>query len=240
MMVYALILILAVVQSLFGVGILLFGTPILLLMGYEYQEALMYLLPASAAISWSQVWDYRSHKLDGSYRKNFFIFCIPALIAGMLLTKHFNFKFEIKVFVTLMLFLAFALRSYAPLRLKMQQLMQRRLKFALASMGWIHGLSNMGGSVLTPMVSSLYQDKNKVLVGVSFDYAFMATIQLVILLFFQGQNFLSEYLIGSAIALTVRYMIGKRVFEFTQDRYYQRLINGFILANAIVLSLSFK
>ena len=73
MMIFGLILVLALLQSLFGVGILLFGTPILLIMGYEYQEALMYLLPASAALSWSQVWDFRSYKLDGGYRKNFLV-----------------------------------------------------------------------------------------------------------------------------------------------------------------------
>ncbi len=240
MTIYALILILAVVQSLFGVGILLFGTPILLLMGYEYQEALMYLLPASAAISWSQVWDFRHEKLDGGYRKLFFLFCIPALILGMLLTLHFNFKFEIKVFVTVMLFAAFAIRSHGPLRIKLQEFTRKKLKFSFGSMGLIHGLSNMGGSILTPLVSSLYPDKNRVLAGVSFDYAFMATFQLAILLVVQGQTFLSHYLIGSAIALTVRYLIGKKVFAFTKDKYYQRLINGFILANAIVLSLSFK
>lgn len=240
MIIYGLILVLAVVQSLFGVGILLFGTPILLLAGYEYQEALMYLLPASAAISWSQVWDFRKYKLDLGYRKLFLMICIPCLVAGMFLTQHYDLKFEIKIFITIMLFIAFVLRTSSRLRAKLQRFMRRRLKFALGAMGLIHGLSNMGGSVLTPLVSSLYPEKNKVMAGVSFDYAFMATFQLLVLVLVQGHKFLSHYLIGSAIALSVRYLIGKRVFEFTKEIYYQRLINGFILANAILLFLSFK
>jgi uncharacterized membrane protein YfcA len=240
MIIYGLILVLAVVQSLFGVGILLFGTPILLIAGYEYHEALMYLLPASAAISWSQVWDYKAYKLDGGYRKLFLLICIPCLVVGMLLTQQFDLKFEIRVFITIMLFLAFILRTSSRLRVRLQRLMKKRLKFALGSMGLIHGLSNMGGSVLTPLVSSLYPEKNKVMAGVSFDYAFMASFQLAILILVQGHKFMSHYLIGSVIALSVRYLIGKKVFEFTQDRYYQRLMNGFILANAIVLFLSFK
>ena len=240
MEIYGLILVLAVVQSLFGVGILLFGTPILLILGYEYQEALMYLLPASAAISWSQVWDFRSFKLDGNYRRLFLTICIPLLIVGMFLTQYFDLKFEIKIFVTLMLFVAFILRSSSRLLVKMQNFMRTHLKFALASMGMIHGLSNMGGSILTPLVSSLYKEKNKVLAGVSFDYAFMASFQLLVLIFIQGHKFYAHYLIGSAISLSVRYLVGKRVFSFTKDEYYQRLINGFILANAIVLTLSFN
>lgn len=240
MIIYGLILVLAIVQSLFGVGILLFGTPILLLAGYEYQEALMYLLPASAALSWSQVWDFRKYKLDGGYRRLFFLICIPGLLIGMLLTQYYDLKFEIRIFITFMLFLAFVLRTSSRLRIRLQRLMRKRLKVALASMGIIHGLSNMGGSVLTPLVSSLYPEKNKVMAGVSFDYAFMATFQLAILVLVQGHKFLAQYLIGSAIALSVRYLIGKRVFEFTKDKYYQKLINGFILANAIMLFLSFK
>jgi len=240
MVIFGLILILAVVQSLFGVGILLFGTPILLILGYDYQEALLYLLPASAAISWSQVWDYRTQKLDGGYRRLFFLFCIPLLIIGMILTHHYDLKFEIKVFVTLMLIVAFILRSSSRLQLKLTSFMQRRLKFALGLMGLIHGLSNMGGSILTPLVSSLYKDKSKVLAGVSFDYAFMATLQLVMLVLIQGHRFAPEYLVGCGISLAVRYTVGKKVFAFTKDIYYQKLINGFILANAIVLCLSFK
>jgi uncharacterized membrane protein YfcA len=240
MAIYGLILILSVVQSLFGVGILLFGTPILLIAGYEYHEILLYLLPASAALSWSQVWDFRKYKLDGGYRKSFLIFCISGLLLGMYLTQNFDLKFEIRVFVTVMLFLAFILRTSSRLRSKLQRVMKRRLRIALASMGLIHGLSNMGGSVLTPLVSSLYSEKSKVMAGVSFDYAFMASFQLTILVLVQGHKFLAHYLIGSVIALSVRYLIGKKVFEFTSEKSYQRLINGFILANAIFLFLSFK
>jgi hypothetical protein len=238
--IYFIILILAVVQSLFGVGILLFGTPILMLLGYEYQESLLYLLPASAALSWSQVWDTRAYKLDGGYRKLFFIFCIPCLVLGMYLTKNFDLKIQIKIAVTIMLFLAFILRTVEPLRLRLQSMMQKYLMGSLASMGLIHGISNMGGSVLTPLVSSLYTDKNKILAGVSFDYAFMATFQLVTLLLIQGHKFLPHYLIGSVISLSVRYLIGKKVFAFTKEGHYQNLINGFILANAIMLFLTLK
>lgn len=92
----------------------------------------------------------------------------------------------------------------------------------------------------TPLVSSLYSEKKKVLAAVSFDYAFMASSQLLVLVLVQHQKFSAHYLIGSVIALSVRYLIGKRVFAFTKEQYYQRLINGLILANAIFLGLSFR
>ena len=41
----------SIVQSLIGVGILLFGTPILLLFGFHYFEVLNVLLPISIIIN---------------------------------------------------------------------------------------------------------------------------------------------------------------------------------------------
>lgn len=198
----------------------------------------MYLLPASAALSWSQVRDYRHEKLNGGYRKYFFLICLPMLAIGMLAATKFDFKFEIKIFVTLMLLLAFILRTSTALREKLQSIMKRNLVSALASMGLIHGLSNMGGSILTPLASSLYKDKSKVIAAVSFDYAFMASLQLLILVFINGERFHSELLIGPAISLSVRYLIGKKVFAFTTELLYQRLLNGFILANALMLGIN--
>ncbi len=139
-----------------------------------------------------------------------------------------------------MLIVAFIIRTSTPLREKLQVVMKNNLSKALGLMGIIHGLSNMGGSILTPLVSSIYKDKNKVLTGVSFDYAFMASLQIIILLVIQNRNFHYSYLIGSAIAISVRYLIGKRIFSFTSEAFYQRLINGFILANALMLGFTLK
>jgi len=40
-----------VVQSLFGVGVLLFGTPLLLLPGHDFADVLAVLLPISISIN---------------------------------------------------------------------------------------------------------------------------------------------------------------------------------------------
>jgi uncharacterized membrane protein YfcA len=236
--VYLLILVLSVVQSLFGVGLLLFGTPIILLMGHEYTEALMYLLPASAALSWSQVKDTAKIKLNGGYRKLFFAICLPLLACGMLAATYLDIKWEIKLVVTLMLLLAFIIRTSATFRESLQILMRKNLPAALGIMGIIHGLSNMGGSILAPLASSLYKEKNKVLAAVSFDYAFMASVQLLILVFLKGEVLEVKYLIGPFISLSIRYSIGKKVFSSTSEVYYQRFLNGLILANALVLAVN--
>jgi uncharacterized membrane protein YfcA len=237
MEIYFLILILSVVQSLFGVGLLLFGTPILLLMGYEYTEVLMYLLPASISISLGQVRDFRNIKLNQNYRLQFFIFCIPILLVGIFLATKFDLKIEIRLFIVSMLLFSFFLRTFSTLRTQVEYIIQKNIPFVLCVMGLVHGLSNMGGSILGPMASSLYKDKNKILASVSLDYALMAMIQFFYLVIFQDVELKSVHVFGALIALIVRYFLGKRVFEFTTEKNYQRLLNGFILMNAIVLGV---
>jgi len=237
MEIYFLILILSVVQSLFGVGLLLFGTPILLLMGYEYTEVLMYLLPASISISLGQVRDFRNIKLNQNYRLQFFIFCIPILLVGIFLATKFDLKFEIRLFIVSMLLFSFFLRTFSTLRTQVEYVIQKNIPVVLGVMGLVHGLSNMGGSILGPMASSLYKDKNKILASVSLDYALMAMIQFFFLVIFQDLELKSVHVFGALIALIVRYFLGKRVFEFTTEKNYQRLLNGFILMNAIVLGV---
>ena len=45
---------LVLVQSIFGIGLLLFGTPTFILLGYSYAETLSILLPNSILISLMQ------------------------------------------------------------------------------------------------------------------------------------------------------------------------------------------
>ena len=49
------VIITASIQSFFGVGVLLFGTPLLLLLGYPFLESLLILLPISASINFLQI-----------------------------------------------------------------------------------------------------------------------------------------------------------------------------------------
>ena len=51
----AVIVVTATIQSIFGIGILLFGTPLLLLGGYDFVNALTVLLPISLLINLFQI-----------------------------------------------------------------------------------------------------------------------------------------------------------------------------------------
>ncbi|MBU1344056.1 MAG: hypothetical protein KKD66_20775 [Proteobacteria bacterium] len=67
----------SLIQSVFGVGVLLFGTPILLALGYDFIKAITVLLPISLTINMFQIIkDYK--KID--IYKYFRVFLRPFII----------------------------------------------------------------------------------------------------------------------------------------------------------------
>jgi len=81
--IYYLVIIIAVfsvVQSIFGVGLLLFGTPTLLLLEYSYSETLWLLLPCSVTISLIQV--VNDYKLIEAKKRAVYL-VIPTLVLGL-------------------------------------------------------------------------------------------------------------------------------------------------------------
>ena len=87
-----LIAVFSVVQSIFGVVLLLFGTPTLLLLEHSYAETLWLLLPCSVAISFIQV--VNNYKLIEAKKRAIYL-VIPSLVLGSveminLIIKQYN------------------------------------------------------------------------------------------------------------------------------------------------------
>ena len=74
------ILLFSTVQSIFGVGLLLFGTPTLLLSGYSYDTTLWTLLPCSVVISATQSIVDRDLVV---VKRELFYYTLPALAIGL-------------------------------------------------------------------------------------------------------------------------------------------------------------
>lgn len=231
-LILALIFALALIQSLFGVGLLLFGTPLLLALGLSYEQTLIWLLPASAALSWSQVWELRAESLSHSYRRRFFSWCIPAL----LLSLHWHLSQPLRWLVLTMLCFSIGLRLHPVWFDRFKRLLARHLNAGLTLIGVVHGLSNMGGSLLTVLAAGLYAEKRQVLTAISLDYACMASAQLGLLLLLAPGLWQPGYLLGAALALSARYLLGSRLYALTGEGLYQQLITLLLTFNAGLLS----
>ena len=82
------------IQSIFGVGVLLYGTPLLLLQGYSFIYAVTILLPISIVINLFQIAkDYKS--IDFGFYKNILIYSIPVVVIFLSVVINFTINIDI-------------------------------------------------------------------------------------------------------------------------------------------------
>ena len=97
----SIILGLIVVQSVFGVGLLLFGTPSFLLLGYDFASTINILMPVSILISFLQF--TRSKIIDRKFIFEYNLFCLPFLALFLILALNYRLIIDFKFFVALLL-----------------------------------------------------------------------------------------------------------------------------------------
>ena len=98
------------IQSIFGVGLLLFGTPSLLLIGYEYHEILNILLPASITISFLQV--IKSKENINKSKKVFIYYCLPILVLFTFIVLIYKNLINFKLIISIILSIDFLRLRY--------------------------------------------------------------------------------------------------------------------------------
>ena len=69
----SIIIFLIVIQSVFGVGLLLFGTPSFLILGYDFANTINILMPVSITISILQY--YKSKVKDQKFINEYNLYC---------------------------------------------------------------------------------------------------------------------------------------------------------------------
>jgi hypothetical protein len=177
------IMLTATIQSIFGVGMLLFGTPILLLLGYSFIDALGVVLPISIAISVLQVIKHIDY-VDKAFFKNVLRYCIPVIVLflALIASVKVNVGFIMGIFLLLV-----ALKSFLP---QVENALKSIVKYErlyLVVTGLVHGVSNLGGSLLTVMIYSKNYPKDTTRVTAAACYAVFAAFQLLTLIVMQSE-----------------------------------------------------
>ena len=221
----------SLIQSVFGIGLLVFGTPTMLLMGYSYTDALWILIPPSLALSLSQV---LLSKKEIKSKKDIYIFTIIPLVICLILITQIDYLLDIKKIVGLFLLLIVFLRTnkYSEKIIRLISTNYRRL--ALIIIGAVHGLSNLGGGPLSAMMSIIHSDKETIKVNIAFVYFIFTLSQLTVLLLIDG--FLVSYstIVFIITALSINFLIGKQITESVNKEIYNVLINIMVLFFAII------
>lgn len=225
----------AIVQSLFGVGLLLFGTPTLLLLGYPFTDTLAILLPASLAVSLLQLW--KAPEIDRGFVAQFLIWCLIPLAVGLALVLVLHLQTSLNLVIAIVLAMFVVLRATPNLTEKSRRWVFQNQRLWLVLMGVAHGLSNLGGGLLTILAASLYRDKERIRHLVAICYACFATIQLAMLAMLSPDVFAWTQLVYAMTSAVVFLAIGRHVFLWVSAPIFHHFFTILMASYAILLTL---
>jgi uncharacterized membrane protein YfcA len=204
----------SIIQSVFGAGVLLFGTPLLLLFGYEFVDVLIVLLPISLAINLMQIIKHHAH-IDFAFYRNILMLTLPPIAVFLFLVTHVRINIGLLIGLFL-LFIAFKEFSATVAQLINRMMAFEKTYFLL--MGIVHGVSNLGGSLLTALVHHKDYEKDVARVTVAASYGTFAVVQLLTLGFFSRQQ------IDVSVPDTGIYMVvGALVFMLSDEMLYNQI-----------------
>ena len=221
------------VQSIFGVGVLLLGTPLLMLQGYNFLQSLIVLLPISLLINLFQIFKDRS-AIDLDFYKKILIYTVPFIVIFLI----FISKSEIKISLLVGIILLFvSAKDFSKRVNKILNLLVRYEKSFLIMMGIVHGLTNLGGSLLTMIVYVKDYEKRIVRVTIAASYATFAAFQIVTLLVsgFDIDIKLSTILLSLTVGLAIFIASEKMIFANINAEAYRKLFSGFIFLSGLLL-----
>jgi uncharacterized membrane protein YfcA len=225
------IIIVSLIQSIFGVGVLLFGTPILLILGYDFVNALNLLLPISIFINLFQISKDYSY-INLSYYKKLIVFSIPPII----ILLWFTLELDINSSVIIGIFLIFI--SLKPLSRNIAQIIEVLFNYQrtyLVIQGVIHGLTNLGGSLLTSNIFALNLKKDETRATISISYFTFAIFQIITLMYMGKLIYIEIELIllGIFTYLLCERFIYKKISVIT----YEKIFAVFLFISGITLFL---
>ena len=217
------LVLLIVIQSIFGVGLLLFGTPSLLILGYDFANTINILMPVSICISSLQF--FKSKVKDGNFIKNYNIFCVPFLAIFLIVALKLKYIFDFKILVALLLVFSSVLILNKSRFSKFKKTFFKFQNFVLMGIGSVHGLTNMGGSFLA--IYSTLVSKNVKEVAryyICYGYLIMGIFQYLIVISISFDDLSFEKLYYLLIALTI-YFPTQKIFKNIDDRKFSKYIN---------------
>ena len=221
------------IQSIFGVGVLLFGTPLLMLQGYDFFQAVIVLLPISLLINLSQI--VKDHKsVDIAFYKKIIVYTIPFIVIFLAVLNEIKINIGLLISV-LLLFVA--AKDFSDRVNNFVNLVVRHERSYFIFMCIVHGLTNLGRPLLTVAVHSKGYGKRTTRATVAASYATFATFQIVTLFFsnFDLDIKLSTIALSMSVGLTMFIVTEKIVYANIDAGNYRRLFAAFIFLSGALL-----
>ena len=230
------LLVLIIIQSIFGIGLLLFGTPTFLILGYDFVNTLNFLLPISIVISFIQLISFKKKLKKIIFDYN--LFCLPFLVLFLIIALNFKDVLNFKVYVSIVLIVSSILTLRENTFFPLKKIILKYKKFILIFIGSVHGLTNMGGGFLS-IFSSLINNKDKKYTRhlISYSYLVMGLLQYLILLFFEYRN-LSFDKIYYVILVLIIYLPSQKIFKKVNNILFSKIIGIIALLYGSIILIS--
>ena len=232
------VLALSVVQSVFGVGLLLFGTPTLMLLGIGFGPAIGILLPCSLVISLTQLTSGLPR--DRALMQRFATTALPMICLGLAVALRGLDTRLVAALLGMALLALGAMRCFPPVMAWFTRQVTRHTGLYLAGMGLVHGVSNMGGGLLVVMAGTLSHDKKEIRAIIAAGYALFAMTQIASLYVLHPQYFDVRYVLLPLLSLTA-YAFGGLVFRWMSSSQFNHLLTAMIfIYGVLTLGKSFR
>ena len=233
------ILFLAVLQSIVGVGILVIGTPFLLILNYDIISILSLLLPISIITSLLNLIFFKLNKkklemkLSSNTKYLFFFVCLPSIFIGLFFLELYKDAINFQYSVAAIIFFSFIIMKFKKFILKINDKIKVIFLFLI---GIIHGVTNSGGTLLSLFMSA-HLKKNNSRYGITFFYFFLAVFQFIIfnLLFVTNIDFI--YLKYILIFLPLSVIMGNFIIKYIDEKIFKILIETISLITCVCLIL---
>ncbi|MEA3314531.1 MAG: TSUP family transporter [Campylobacterota bacterium] len=226
------VIITSAIQSLFGVGVLLFGTPLLLILNYNFFDTLMILLPISITISFLQLTDGYKY-INYNIYKNILLFSTPMIIIFIFFIYEINLN--IITPIGILLILISLKNNISFIRNIFNNILNFNKSFYLL-MGVIHGMTNLGGSLLSAKVFHTSLNKNEKRSTIAISYITFALFQIITIYFIDNSYKYTYFNLFYIITGLLTYrLMNKIVFNKIYENQYDKLFSFFLFLSGIIL-----
>ncbi len=234
---FGLILSLVIVQSIVGVGVLVLGTPIMLLLNFSLIDTIGLLLPVSIITSFLNLIISKLKKKNFFYNldrlKYFFTICIPSVFIGLLILKLQNNNINFDYLVAGLIIITVALRS--KINHFFKNLSKKLTKITLVVIGIIHGMTNSGGTLLSILLINMNKSKMNSRNEITLFYFFLALVQFIMFLFLFDYTLIFNQIYLIIFLILIGVLIGNVLIKITKNNIYREIIYFIALVSSISL-----
>tara|TARA_B110000977_G_C10881563_1_gene417691 strand:- start:293 stop:760 length:468 start_codon:yes stop_codon:yes gene_type:complete len=151
----------------------------------------------------------------------------------MIFEDNINIKFIVAIFILLSIILKYRFKNY------ILQISEKFQKIILLLIGFTHGLTNAGGSLLSIfLIIKFDNDKLKSRFSITYFYFFLATIQYIIFIFIFNKKIEIDYLFKLIPYIFIGILLGNIISKKINPRIFKLSIEGIAIIASVILLLN--